>query len=122
MDEITTALIAALGKLAEPPVKDAYKALKTLLADKFGRNHPKLPTAITDLEDDPVSKGRQLTLSEEVARSGAAGDKTLLDAAETLRERIKSLPGGNKFLQDVQQTVIGHHNIVAGGDANVDNR
>ena len=38
MDPITTAILAALAKLAEPAIKDSYDGLKAIIKRKFGAN------------------------------------------------------------------------------------
>jgi hypothetical protein len=121
MDPITTAVLAALGKLAEPAVKDGYEALKTLLVRKFGKPS-EVVKAVETLESRPDSAGRQATLTEEIASSGAAHDAELLEVAKALLHASRSACGGT---HTVQQHVVGDHNIVAGsGDItiNVDRR
>ena len=107
MDPISTAFIAALAKLSEPVIKDSYNALKNLVASKFGKNHDVI-TAVEQVEKKPDSPGRQETLREEVATSGAANDDEIVKAAQALIERIQVQPGGQ---QVIQQTVTGNRNI-----------
>ena len=54
MDPITTAVLAALGQLAEPAVKDAYEAFKSLLVRKFGKPSD-VVKAVETLEAKPDS-------------------------------------------------------------------
>ena len=121
MDQITTAVLAALGQLAEPAVKDAYAAVKTLLVRKFGKPSD-VVKAVEALEAKPDSAGRQATLTEEMASSGAARDGELLQLAQALLEKSRSTQGGT---HTVRQRVVGDGNVVAGsGDItiNVDRR
>jgi hypothetical protein len=121
MDPITTAMLAALGKLAEPAVKDGYEALKALLIRKFGKPS-EVVKAVETLEGKPDSAGRQATLAEEIVTAGAARDAELLKLAQALLETSRAAHRGT---QTVQQRVVGDRNIVAGsGDItiNVDRR
>lgn len=116
MEPITTALVAALGNLAEPAVRDAYDGLKSLLARKFGARHAVLE-AVDQLERKPDSAGRRATLQEEVGSSQAAGDPDVLAAAQRLLESLQRISGSPVT---VQQKVTGNHNIFTGtGDINL---
>ena len=117
MDPISTALIAAICKLAEPVVKDAYDALKNLLVRKFGRTS-EVVTAVEKLEQKPDSTGRRQTLQEELAGAKAGSDSEILQLAQMLLEKIQAQPGGSEA---IQQTVTGDRNIFSGsGDVSVD--
>ena len=121
MDQITTAVLAALGQLAEPAVKDAYEAVKALLVRKFGKPSD-VVKAVEALEAKADSAGRRATLTEEMASSGAARDGELLQLAQALLEKSRSTQGGT---HTVRQHVVGDGNVVAGsGDItiNVDRR
>ena len=119
MEPITTALVAALGKLAEPAVKDAYAGLKALLVKKLGANHPVIE-AVGSLERKPESDGRRGTLGEELASSAAASDAEIVSAAHALMEQVQKHAGGQ---QSVRQTVAGNRNIFSGtGDINIGGR
>ena len=116
MEPITTALIAALGKLAEPAVKDAYEGLKTLIARKLGAKNPVLD-AVDSLEKKPDSAGRRETLNEEVTGSAASADAEIVAAARALLENVQKHGGGPQI---VQQNVTGNRNIFSGtGDINI---
>jgi hypothetical protein len=119
MEPITTALVAALGKLAEPAVKDAYDALKALIVRKLGGKHP-VVDAVDRLEKKPESGGRRETLGEEIAGSAAAADAEIIAAARALLENVKKHGGGQEI---VQQNVTGNRNIFSGtGDINIGGR
>jgi hypothetical protein len=109
MDPISAAVLAAITKLAEPAVKDAYGGLKELLKRKFGA-HSDVVTAVTSLEQKPDSGGRRETLREEVAAINAAADQELLAAARALLERVQGAPGGTV----VTQQVTGNQNVFSG--------
>ncbi len=116
MDPISTAIIAALGKLAEPAVRDAYDALKNLLVRKLGKKS-EVMTAVEQLEQKPESAGRSATLQEEMAGAKAGSDVEILQHAQTLLEKIQAQPGGS---QTIRQTVTGDGNILSGsGDVTV---
>ena len=110
MDPITTAILAALTKLAEPAIKDAYEALTALIKKKFGAHH-EVSQAVESLEKKPDSVGRRETLKEEIVSSGAAADAEILASACSLLEKLKEQPGGQQI---VQQTVTGNQNIFSG--------
>jgi hypothetical protein len=116
MEPITTALLAALGKLAEPAVKDGYEALKKLIAKKLGAQHAVLD-AVDSLEQKPESSGRRQTLTEELGSSSLTTDTEVITAARRLLESVAKLPGGETH---VQQTVSGNRNIFSGtGDIHI---
>ncbi|HTY79574.1 MAG TPA: hypothetical protein VMI34_17240 [Candidatus Bathyarchaeia archaeon] len=110
MDPITTAVLEALGKLAEPAVKDLYEGLKAYLARKFGKPSD-VVKAVETLEAKPDSAGRRATLEEEIATTGAARDAELLELAQALLAATRAEPGGT---HTVRQRVVGDRNIVAG--------
>jgi hypothetical protein len=109
MDPITTALVAALGNLAEPAVKDAYEGLKNLIKKKLGEKHP-VVEAVQNLEQKPGSNGRRETLGEEIHASPAARDAEILAAAQTLLGRAQKNAGHVA----VNQKVKGDRNIFSG--------
>lgn len=110
MDPITTAVLEALGKLAEPAVKDAYEGVKSYLVRKFGKPS-EVVKAVETLEAKPDSAGRRATLEEEIATAGAARDAELLKLADALLAATRDGQGGT---HTVQQRVVGDRNIVAG--------
>jgi hypothetical protein len=115
MDPITDAVVAALGKLAEPAVKDAYEALKAAIIRRFGVQAD-VTKAVATLEARPESAARQGVLAEELASSGAARDIELLRLAAALTENVRGTVG----TQTVQQHVRGDHNAVSGtGDITI---
>jgi hypothetical protein len=117
MDPISTAIIAATAKLAEPAIKDAYEALKSLLAKKFGSNSEVLQ-AVKKLEEKSDSPARKEAVKEEVASVKANQDPELSKTAEALLSKLKGMPGGQQI---VQQTVSGEGHIFSGtGDVRVD--
>ena len=119
MEPITTALVAALGKLAEPAVKDAYEGLKALIVRKLGAKHP-VVDAVGSLEKKPDSAGRRETLGEEITSSTAAADAEIVAAARALLENVQK-QGGSQDI--VQQNVTGNRNIFSGtGDINIGGR
>jgi HetE-like protein len=116
MDPITAAILAAIAKLAEPAVRDAYDGLKGLIKRKFGANSP-IVRATEDVEKKPESAGRRETLQEEVKAAKVESDPDVVKTANELLAKIKAAPGGQNL---INQVVSGHHNFVTGtGDINV---
>jgi hypothetical protein len=121
VDPITGAVTGALGKLAEPAVKDAYEALKALIVRRFGAAGA-VAKAVETLEAQPHSATGQAVLAEEITASAAAKDAELLRLADLLAEKVRSVSSG---AQTVRQHVSGNHNVVSGtGDItiNIDRR
>jgi hypothetical protein len=117
MDPISTAILGALAKLAEPAIKDAYEGLKRVIIKKFGANH-ELAQAVENVEKKPASRGRRESLEEEIASSDASSDEEILAAAQALLEKLKQQPGGHEV---IQQIVTGNHNIFSGyGDIHIE--
>jgi hypothetical protein len=107
MDPVTTAILAALAagaiggvtEMSKTAITDAYQKLKGLLANKFGAKS-KVVTAVDDLEEEHDSKGRQLTLQEQLAKVKADQDQELVQAAQVLLREIRSQPGGEQHIQN----------------------
>jgi hypothetical protein len=113
VDPITSAVLAAFAKLAEPAVKDAYEAVKKLLSRKFGG----VKQAVDAVEKAPQSKDRRIVLQKEVAKSGAATDHELCAALDAL---IQALGNAGTSGASVTQNVSGNENIFTGtGSINV---
>jgi hypothetical protein len=90
MDPITVAIVAALGKLGENVIKDAYDALKVAIAHKCGVNS-NVVEAIENLEKKPDSAGRKETLKEEIVTSKIDKDTDILNVAQVLLDKIDEL-------------------------------
>lgn len=115
MDPITAAIVAALGTLAEPAVKDAYAALKAVIARKFGAQ-AEVTRAVETLEARPDSAGRRAALEEEIAAAAAARDQEILRLAEALARQAQA----RSTTATVQQHVQGDRNVVSGtGDITI---
>jgi hypothetical protein len=108
MDPVTLAIVSAIGVEA---VKTTYHQLKELIAHKTGQ-HSELPSRIADVEADPASRGRRVTLEEEVAKSRVGQDPQVLALARQLLEQIEAQPGGKAR---VNQVAIGS-NIAQAAD------
>ncbi len=102
MDPITAAIVAALAagltEVRKNAVVDAYNGLKSLLKKKFG-DDSKVVKAVDDLEEEKDSKGRQLTLQEQIAK--ADQDPELRQAAQALLSEIRTQPGGEQHIQSI---------------------
>ncbi len=88
MDPVTVAIVAALTKLGDTVIKDAYEALKGLLKRKFG-SEKGVAQAVSALEEEPSSPERKAVLQEQVAASGADRDEEILRAAEAVTEKVR---------------------------------
>jgi hypothetical protein len=115
MDPITGAIVAALGTLAEPAVKDAYAALKAVIVRKFGRE-AEVTKAVETLEAKPESAGRRTALEEEIAAAALARDQEIVRLAQALAERAAT----RTTTATVNQQVHGDRNVVSGtGDITI---
>ena len=88
MDPISTAIVAAVAKLSEPAIRDAYDGLKAIIARKFGREHS-VTKAIEDVEANPKSDGRKVVLSEEVTSANPGADADVMAAVQQLLDRLE---------------------------------
>jgi hypothetical protein len=114
MDPVSATIVAALGKLAEPAVKDAYEGLKGVLKRKFAAK--KVIPAIEELETTPHSEGRRQVLAEELNACRAEDDSEVVAAVQLLQQKL----GFQATFQNVNQTVTGNDNIFSGtGDVKV---
>lgn len=133
MDPITAAIIAGIAAgatsgatdVVKQGLVDAYNGLKRRLLDHSG-NASRLARVIQDAEEDPESKGVKLTLEEQVARTGAAQDPVIVQAAQQLQALIdqmqdragggaRSSIGGSVTNSNVQ--TAGHDAVSTGGGA-----
>ena len=116
MDPITMAVTAALGKLGEKIISDAYTAFKAALQYKYGVNSDLLH-AVDELEKKSDSKARIEVLKEEVELANADKDSELINSAKDLIAKIGEV--SDEKIQ-VNQKVEGNRNIFSGtGDVNV---
>jgi hypothetical protein len=124
MDPVTTAILAALSagaigavtEASKTTIMDAYQKLKGLLVNKFGAKS-KVVTAVDDLEEEHDSKGRQLTLQEQIAKVKADRDQELVQAAQILLRELRTQPGGEQRIQ----SIVGDYNaqVYGSGSASV---
>lgn len=124
MDPVTTAILAALAagaisgvtEMSKTAITDAYQKLKGLLVNKFGAKS-KVVTAVDDLEEEPDSKGRQLTLQEQITKVKADQDQELVRAAQVLLREVRNQPGGEQHIQ----SIVGNYNaqVYGSGQASV---
>lgn len=124
MDPVTTAILAALSagaisgatEMSKTAITDAYQKLKSLLITKFGAKS-KVVTAVDDLEEEQDSKGRQLTLQEQMAKVKADQDQELVQAAQILLRELRAQLGGEQRIQ----SIVGNYNaqVYGSGSASV---
>lgn len=124
MDPITTAILAALSagaiggvtQTSTTAITDAYQKLKGLLVNKFGAKS-KVVGAIDELEEEHDSKGRQMTLQEQIAKVKADQDQELIQTAQSLLRELRSQPGGEQRIQ----SIVGNSNaqVYGSGSASV---
>ncbi|HEU4559240.1 MAG TPA: hypothetical protein VFS20_15390 [Longimicrobium sp.] len=116
MDPVTTSVIAALQKLSEPLVKDAYDGLKALIARKFGRDS-RIAAAVDAAEAQPQSPARAAVVQEEVAAAAADQDPEIVEQARALGEVVSGTAAPSV---SVHQQVSGSGNVFSGtGDVHV---
>jgi hypothetical protein len=126
MEPITTAIIAALAagvtagatQVSKSALVDAYNGVKTLIQNKFGKQS-KLAKAVDELEENPESKGRQLTLQEEVHVAGAGQDPEVLQAAKVLatavQRYVKQQGATGVDLKEIEAASLEIDKIIASG-------
>jgi hypothetical protein len=128
MDPITfTAIVAALsagvasgaGKVVETALVDAYQGLKSTLKRKFG-DDSEVVEAVAKLEQKPDSEARKALLQEEMEAAGVDEDDEIRQAAEKLRELIKSQPGGEQHIQHAVGSYIAQADRGSTATVNVD--
>lgn len=113
MDPITTTIITAIAggaasgttDVTKKAIMDAYNTIKEVIKSKFGAEN-KVSRAITELEDNPESKGQQMVLTEQVVKAKAHQDSDIVTAAEYLMEKIKQMPGGEQHIMNAQGKII----------------
>lgn len=106
----------ALGKEAVGVVvKDAYAALKAKLAGLIGSSD------VDKLEADPESKGRALTLSEEVDKQPDAARAEIKALAEALQAAFQAAGQGTAVDNRITQINVSadRGGIAAGRDVNL---
>lgn len=112
MDPVTLAVIAAIAagaakgvsQVAESAVIDGYRALKQLLARKFGQGSD-VVKAIESAEEKPESEGRKNVLREEISASGAETDPEILAIAQQLLAHLGG-PVGDINVQQAHGSYI----------------
>lgn len=95
MDPLTMAIIAALAsgaaagatEVGKQAIADAYNGLKAVIRRKWGEQS-ELAQAVSSLESNPDSAGRQTTLAEEVTAAAADEDAEVLAALRALEEKL----------------------------------
>lgn len=115
MDQITTAIIAAVtaqaAETGKTVVKDAYELLKSALMKKFGENK-KLVRAIEGVEDDPADKPSQNLLETRITETEAAKDPELTALVKKLVEALGQSNAG--------KAALGKYNVnVTGGEVGI---
>jgi ABC-type transporter Mla subunit MlaD len=122
MEPITlvTVLTAGAGLIAKgvlgEAAKDAYKAVRDHLRDKFGAG---VDTAVTALETAPDSEALQKLVMDQLASVQAAHDETLLRLTEKLEAAIKSNPQGQQALSKYNIQISGGQVGVIGDNAKI---
>jgi hypothetical protein len=117
MDPVTAAIIAAVAKVGEQVVLDAYSGLKHLISGRFGDSG--VSKRMDDLEAEPESKGRQIVLEEEIVKAGIDKDPAVLEAAEALRALLEKHGGTNIFHFNAGDNAI-QFGQVSGGEIHID--
>jgi hypothetical protein len=92
MDPITAVIVAALGKISEQAIHDAYNALKSIIAKKFGADG-KLLRSVKDLEDDPDSEAGKMMIKEQAGKANVLNDPDVMNALQTLQSLLEKSLG-----------------------------
>ncbi len=118
---IVTAVVAGaiLGvkDVANQAVQDAYDGLKTVIIRKFG-DKADLEDAIAGVEAKPDSKGRQITLQEELQSAGVDQDPKVLKKAKAVHKACKK--GGEQTATYYNAVLEGSGAIAQGGSTAAD--
>jgi hypothetical protein len=122
LDPVTASVVAALtAKGAEEIIKKGYRKFKSILKSRFGEGHPTVD-AVQKLEEKPNSKGRQLTLSEEMVAAGADQDPEVLAAANELKAMTAQHTtvgvGSGAVAVGDNNVVLGEGSVYVGGNIN----
>jgi len=125
MEPISTAIVAAIAvgvaagttDVSKNALVDTYNGLKGLIQKKFGKSE--LPEAVKKLEQNPESKGRLVTLQEEVKESGADKDEDILKLVQELMNILEKMPEGQKNIAKYQVDARGAQVGVIGDHAEI---
>ncbi len=79
---------SASKETASALVKDSYAGIKKLISEKFGEK-----VSVEDLERNPSSENKRLSLKEDLAHVEADKDTALFEAVNKLISDIKSVEG-----------------------------
>lgn len=125
----TTAIVAALAaaiapgakEVANSAVKDAYEALKAMLAERFGsKSEPS--EALAQLEVNSDSEGQQLLLKEKLDKSGLVDEASFQELVNNLIKALQASEAGTtaykQFLNqgsDQQIGIQGDNATIHGG-------
>jgi hypothetical protein len=115
MDPITvilSALAVAGGKVGGQAIQDGYRALKSLILRKYGRDQPRLEERIDDYVDDQETF--QKPAEKALRESGAGEDREVVDQALALLKQAETnQPGVTGFqIGDLRATNV----VFAGRD------
>lgn len=119
---IVTALSAAGGLIAQAVIseaaKDAYKRLRDRLLEKHSAQAD-VEMAVQAVEAQPDSEARQAMLAEELAKTQAAHDETLLRLTQTLVDAMKETSQGQQALSKYNVQISGGQVGVIGDNARI---
>lgn len=114
MDDVSLALITAVGAGVTSSVTDAtkaslvaaYNALKTRLLEKIGILYPKVSQALLELEENPNSKARKEVLVEEINATPLPNDQELIRLATTLLHNTQRSTVNNVDIGAVKYSAV----------------
>lgn len=118
---IVTALVmgaaAGVKNVASKAVNDGYSALKELIV----RRQPFLASDLQRLEENPTSKGRQMTITEDLMEARFQDDAEILARAEHLIKLIRSeAPDAAQIvgidLKDVESAALTLRDVIVHGE------
>jgi len=114
MEPISAAIIAGAAAAAKDTVSDAirslYDGLKALILRRDGQDNA-LTEPLAKLEQTPDSAGWREEVQKALAKTGAAEDPAVLQAAQSLLQELQTTDAGRASVQ----SIVGSQNAQASG-------
>jgi len=123
---LTAGAMAAVREVAGQAVFDGYKALKALIARKFGEK-ARVEAAMEAVEQRPGSEGRQEILKEQLEASGVDQDEQVLQQARDFLDLLnahgllsgafyQAIVSGSGAVAQAGSVAAGEGGVPVGGD------
>ncbi len=116
-DALSAGAIAAVSGVGSAVVKDAYSALKAVIAERFRRK-----AAVEALEEDPSSAPQKAAVAEALIKSGASDDPAVQELAQRLAHALADMPAADAKsigldIEDLQAANVNFRDVVTQGTA-----